>query len=72
MFTQQQANNKQKAEQEMATQKANAEKAKKELQNTIKDMNEFMGGKVTKKQKEEIYRYATGKMMNDMWMGRMK
>ena len=66
-ITQQQTNNKQKAEQEMATQKANAEKAKKELQNTIKDMSEFMGGKVTKKQKEEIYRYATGKMMNDIY-----
>jgi|TARA_R100000231_G_scaffold131688_1_gene103845 hypothetical protein len=50
-----------------AAQKANAEKAKKELQNTIKDMNEFMGGKVTKKQKEEVYRYATSKMMDDIY-----
>ena len=30
-------------------------------------MSEFMGGKVTKKQKEEVYRYATGSMMKDIY-----
>ena len=30
-------------------------------------MNEFMGGKVTKKQKEEVYRYATGDMMKEIY-----
>ena len=44
-----------------------AEQAKKELRNQIKNMNEFMGGKVTKKQKEEVYRYATGDMMNEIY-----
>lgn len=55
--------------------KANAEiqkkesvaKAKEGLKTQIKEMNEFMGGKVTKKQKEEIYRFATGDMMNEIW-----
>ena len=53
--------------QQDAQRKEAAEKAKKELQNTIKDMKEFMGGKVTKKQKEEVYRYATGNMMNEIY-----
>ena len=30
-------------------------------------MNEFMGGKVTKKQKEEVYRFATKRMMDEIW-----
>ena len=30
-------------------------------------MNEFMGGKVTKKHKEEVYRYATGDMMKEIY-----
>ena len=47
--------------------KNSQEKAKKELKNQIKNMNEFMGGKVTKKQKEEVYRYATSNMMNDIY-----
>lgn len=47
--------------------KAAQEKAKKELRGQIKNMNEFMGGKVTKKQKEEVYRYATSNMMNDIY-----
>jgi hypothetical protein len=42
-------------------------KAKEGLKTQIKEMNEFMGGKVTKKQKEEIYRFATGDMMNEIW-----
>ena len=47
--------------------KEQTERAKKELKNQIKGMNEFMGGKVTKKQKEEVYRYATGDMMNEIY-----
>ena len=47
--------------------KNSQEKAKKELKNQIKNMNEFMGGKVTKKQKEETYRYATGDMMKEIY-----
>ena len=53
--------------QEQQQRKVEAEKAKKELQSTIKNMNEFMGGKVTKKQKEEVYRYATGDMMKEIY-----
>ena len=30
-------------------------------------MNEFMGGKVTKKQKEEVYKFATKRMMDEIW-----
>ena len=61
------AQTKKQAEAEQKQRKEGAAKAKKELQNTIKNMNEFMGGKVTKKQKEEVYKYATGKMMNDIY-----
>jgi len=43
------------------------ENAKKELKSQIKNMSEFMGGKVTKKQKEEVYRYATGDMMKEIY-----
>ena len=46
---------------------AAANKARKDLQVHIKDMDNFMGGKVTKKQKEEVYRYATSKMSEDIW-----
>ena len=55
------------AQQEEVSRKQNADKARKELQGTIKNMNEFMGGKVTKKQKEEVYRYATGDMMKEIY-----
>ena len=55
----------------IATEKNNrtesANKARKDLQVHIKDMDNFMGGKVTKKQKEEVYRYATSKMSEDIW-----
>ena len=64
---QQTAQHKNKVAQEEEARKQNAESAKKELQNTIKDMSEFMGGKVTKKQKEEVYRYATSDMMKDIY-----
>ena len=47
--------------------KESVAKAKEGLKTQIKEMNEFMGGKVTKKQKEEIYRFATGDMMNEIW-----
>jgi hypothetical protein len=61
----------QQERQRMEAQKKNitesASKARKELQNHIKGMEDFMGGKVTKKQKEEVYRYATGKMMKDIY-----
>ena len=46
---------------------ATANKAREDLQVHIKDMDNFMGGKVTKKQKEEVYRYATSKMSEDIW-----
>ena len=49
------------------TKKESVSNARKELKDKIKDMNEFMGGKVTKKQKEEVYRYATNKMMDEIW-----
>jgi len=37
------------------------------LQSHLKDMDRFMGGKVTKKQKEEVYRFATKDMANELW-----
>ena len=57
----QQSENQKRQSQESTT------KAKKELKSQIKNMNEFMGGKVTKKQKEEVYRYATGGMMKEIY-----
>ena len=57
----------QQAQQTTAQRKQAAEQAKKELRNQIKNVNEFMGGKVTKKQKEEVYRYATGDLMKDIY-----
>ena len=60
-----QANN--QAQEAVKQKKQQAENAKKELKTQIKDMNEFMGGKVTKKQKEEVYRYATGDMMKEIY-----
>jgi len=60
-----------KAKQEQTNSKIQKEQSVKEakegLKAQIKDMSEFMGGKVTKKQKEEIYRFATGDMMNQIW-----
>ena len=44
-----------------------ASDARTKLKKEIKDMKEFMGGKVTKKQKEEVYRYDTNKMMDEIW-----
>ena len=57
----------QQQQQSKVQRKQQAESAKKELKSQIKNMNEFMGGKVTKKQKEEVYRYATGDMMKEIY-----
>jgi hypothetical protein len=58
---------KNKAAQEEEQRKERSQKAKEQLKKEIKNMNEFMGGKVTKKQKEEVYRYATNNMMKDIY-----
>ena len=58
---------KQQSAQQEQQRKQGADNAKKELKSKIKNMNEFMGGKVTKKQKEEVYRYATGDMMKEIY-----
>ena len=58
---------KQQSENQQRQSQESTAKAKKELKNQIKNMNEFMGGKVTKKQKEEVYRYATGGMMKEIY-----
>lgn len=64
-----QANDKAKKEQAntRAQKEQSVKEAKEGLKTQIKEMDEFMGGKVTKKQKEEIYRFATGDMMNELW-----
>ena len=64
---QQTAQAQQQQQQSVAQRKQQAESARKELKSQIKNMNEFMGGKVTKKQKEEVYRYATGDMMKEIY-----
>tara|TARA_Y100001938_G_scaffold36781_1_gene50763 strand:+ start:138 stop:1154 length:1017 start_codon:yes stop_codon:yes gene_type:complete len=64
---QQTAQAQQQEQQSVAQRKQQAENARKELKSQIKNMNEFMGGKVTKKQKEEVYRYATGDMMKEIY-----
>lgn len=64
---QQTAQAQQQQQQSVAQRKQQAENARKELKSQIKNMNEFMGGKVTKKQKEEVYRYATGDMMKEIY-----
>tara|TARA_R110002012_G_scaffold14805_3_gene60346 strand:+ start:2617 stop:3636 length:1020 start_codon:yes stop_codon:yes gene_type:complete len=66
-ITQQTEQTKNEQQQSQQKNQQDAIKAKKELQKTIKSMDEFMGGKVTKKQKEEVYQYATSKMMNDIY-----
>ena len=54
-------------EQNQKNQQKQVTEAKQELKKEIKAMDKFMGGKVTKKQKEEVYRYATGSMMKDIY-----
>ena len=58
---------KKEKEQSQKTQQKEATEAKQNLKKEIKNMDQFMGGKVTKKQKEEVYRYATGSMMKDIY-----
>ena len=54
-------------EQEKA-QKQQAEKNRKELQSYIKTMENFMGGKVNNKDKQEAYKYiVSGNMQQDIW-----
>ena len=64
---QQTAQARQSQAQASAKQKEDIKTAKNDLKKQIKSMNEFMGGKVTKKQKEEVYRYATSDMMKDIY-----
>lgn len=64
---QQTAQAKQQQAQASVKQKEDIKNAKNDLKKEIKSMNEFMGGKVTKKQKEEVYRYATSDMMKDIY-----
>ena len=52
---------------EQSKRKESADKAREALKGHIKDMGEFMGGKVTKKQKEEVYKFATKRMMDEIW-----
>ena len=58
---------KEDAVREKTKRKESANTARGALKGHLKDMGEFMGGKVTKKQKEEVYRYATNRMMDDIW-----
>ena len=49
-------------------QKQQAEKNRKELQSYIKTMENFMGGKVNNKDKQEAYKYiVSGNMQQDIW-----
>ena len=52
---------------EQSKRKESANKAREALKGHIKDMNEFMGGKLTKKQKDEVYKFATKRMMDEIW-----
>jgi len=60
-------NNNQSITEEKSKRKESADKAREALKGHIKDMGEFMGGKVTKKQKEEVYKFATKRMMDEIW-----
>jgi len=64
---QQTAQARQSQEQAAKKQQEDIKNAKNGLKKQIKSMGEFMGGKVTKKQKEEVYRYATTDMMKDIY-----
>ena len=48
-------------------QNAKISEARQGLQSHLKEMDRFMGGKVTKKQKEEVYRFATKDMAKELW-----
>jgi|3_EtaG_2_1085321.scaffolds.fasta_scaffold13752_2 succinate dehydrogenase flavin-adding protein (antitoxin of CptAB toxin-antitoxin module) len=60
-------NHKKSTVQEESKRKENANKAREALKGHIKNMDDFMGGKVTKKQKEEVYKFATKRMMDEIW-----
>lgn len=55
----------QQEESEQKNKKINESRAG--LQTHLKDMDRFMGGKVTKKQKEEVFRFATKDMAKELW-----
>jgi len=58
---------KQKQEEEMSA-KEKVARNKKELQGHLKSLDTFMGGRVTKGQAQEAYKYITsGKMAEDIW-----
>lgn len=55
-------------QQEELSNKEKVSRNKKELQGHLKDMKQFMGGAVTKKQAQDAYKYITsGKMAEDIW-----
>jgi|21_taG_2_1085346.scaffolds.fasta_scaffold01746_10 hypothetical protein len=54
-------------EQSVAEKNKKISEAREGLQSHLKGMDRFMGGKVTKKQKEEVYRFATKDMANELW-----
>jgi len=55
-------------QQEELSNKEKVERNKKELQGHLKSLETFMGGKVTKGQAQEAYKYITsGKMAEDIW-----
>ena len=50
------------------TKKEQAVANRKELQSHLKQMETFMGGRVSKKDKQDVYKYITsGKMAEDIW-----
>lgn len=55
-------------QQEQMSAKDKVEKNKKELQGHLKSLETFMGGRVTKNQAQDAYKYITsGKMAEDIW-----
>ena len=55
-------------QQEELSNKEKVERNKKELQSHLKSLETFMGGKVTKGQAQDAYKYITsGKMAEDIW-----
>jgi hypothetical protein len=54
--------------QEAANRAAKVNENKKALQDTLKKMDEFMGGRVSKAERENVYRYITsGDMAKEIW-----
>ena len=55
-------------QQEELSNKEKVERNKKDLQNHLKSLETFMGGRVTKTQAQDAYKYITsGKMAEDIW-----